>query len=105
MSNESPERITDRLVRQVGELRAAIEGKPELGWQGLGARMAMLEADVRKLKEVQDKFKSDAQHEREQKRKDEGRRNLIIVAALAALGTIVSGLVLFILTGSLGSGP
>lgn len=105
MSNESPERITDRLVRQVGELRAAIEGKPELGWQGLGARMAMLEADVRKLKEVQDKFKSDAQHEREQKRKDESRRNLIITAALAAIGTIVSGIVLMILTGAVGSGP
>lgn len=104
MSDETSERILDRVVRQVGELRAAIEGKPELGWQGLGARMATLEADVRKLQDVQDKFKSDAQHEREQKAKSDRLRNIIITAALSALGATVTGIVLMILTTAVGGG-
>lgn len=107
MSDESPEGIKariDRLAEQVSNLRAAIEGKPELGWTGLGQRVATLESDTRDLKKVQDDFVRDAQREREQKTKDEGRRNLIVTAALSALGAIVTGIVLMILTNTVG-GP
>lgn len=95
------------IQRELSELRDVIRGRPDIGWQGVLARVESSEKQVATLKEVQESFLRDRDAERARTEKRDASRTRITATVLTVFGAILSGIViqLFVIMVNSGAHP